>query len=195
MNNVFADRPAGPPGLKAGHGGLPIGKNTLDAAKMLLELYEADQHKYFDDRALGAMFDSPLVAVAGADDSGKQGHTAITEAIEPVAQTPSAVTVSEAKGLVWRITRFFAMLRMTRGGHRRFVQPFDKLRAVSEVEPQALYGCVTSGRKNRLFLIASDCLPDCPEIGLTIPPFRCNNSRSLRGFFRSSGTSCVALAL
>jgi len=43
-------------------------------------------------------------------------------AYEPVAQTPSAVTLSEAKGLVWRITRFFAMLRMTRGGHRWFVQ-------------------------------------------------------------------------
>jgi prepilin-type N-terminal cleavage/methylation domain-containing protein/prepilin-type processing-associated H-X9-DG protein len=36
--NVFADRPAGPAGLNAGHAGLPIGKNTHGRGFTLIEL-------------------------------------------------------------------------------------------------------------------------------------------------------------
>jgi epoxyqueuosine reductase QueG len=41
---------------------------TVDPGKILLELYEADQEKWFDDRALGTLFDPPFVGVASADD-------------------------------------------------------------------------------------------------------------------------------
>jgi len=35
---------------------------------ILTELYEADRRKYFDDPAMGAVFDAPIMCVAGADD-------------------------------------------------------------------------------------------------------------------------------
>ena len=41
---------------------------NLDPGRMLLELYEADAQKGFEDRSLGPLFDPPFVAVAGADD-------------------------------------------------------------------------------------------------------------------------------
>jgi epoxyqueuosine reductase QueG len=40
----------------------------MDPSALLPELYEADQKKYFDDPAMGPVFDPPFVGVAGAED-------------------------------------------------------------------------------------------------------------------------------
>jgi len=42
---------------------------NLDPGKMLLELYEADERKWFDDRSLGPLFEPPVMVVASADDA------------------------------------------------------------------------------------------------------------------------------
>jgi len=55
--------------------GLPRGeadrsrKVTVNAAKLVLELYEADAGNCFDDPAMGRLFDPPTVAIASADDA------------------------------------------------------------------------------------------------------------------------------
>lgn len=41
---------------------------TVNAAKLVLELYEADAGNCFDDPAMGRLFDPPTVAIASADD-------------------------------------------------------------------------------------------------------------------------------
>lgn len=41
---------------------------TIEPGKVLLELYEADEEKYFEDREAGPLFDPPSVGVASADD-------------------------------------------------------------------------------------------------------------------------------
>jgi hypothetical protein len=41
----------------------------IDVSAILLKLYRGDAAKYFDDPAMGALFDPPLIGVASADDA------------------------------------------------------------------------------------------------------------------------------
>ena len=116
----------------------------MDLARMLLELYHAEQDNHYDDKEAGALFDPPIFAVADAADAWfdrlKQvigvHHLTPREALElstpgttarsvicwslPVAELPRRTNRAETllPSRAWAYARMQAdgiMLRMTRG--------------------------------------------------------------------------------
>jgi epoxyqueuosine reductase len=70
--------------------------NTIDPHSLLRELYDADTDKFFDDPALGPMFDPPVVAVADAHDPW---FTRFKDVIGEFYWTPDQALATVAPGI------------------------------------------------------------------------------------------------